>query len=96
MVYAYSIILFGLLVAQFGAGIAAFVTKYDLTEAIETNMVDGMDNYGKDGYGGVTETWDFVQQELDCCGVSNYTDWWEWGLEGWKGRVPDSCCKVGR
>merc|ERR1719209_921048 len=77
MVYAYSGILVVILLTQFGAGITAFVMKDDLTEAIKTNMVDGMDNYGEDGYGGVTETWDFVQQELDCCGVSNYTETWD-------------------
>ena len=93
MVYAYSVILLIILLAQFGTGITAFVMKDDLKNAIDNNMVEGMDNYGKDAYGGVTETWDFVQSELDCCGVNNYTDWWE--MEGWeKGMVPDSCCKV--
>ena len=93
MVYAYSVILFGLLVAQFGVGITVFVKKDELNAVIQNNMVEGMDNYGKNAYGGVTNTWDFVQAELDCCGVDNYTDWK--GVEGWGiGIVPDSCCKV--
>ena len=94
MIYAYSVILFGILLAQFGAGITAFVMKGDLKDGIETKMVDGMDNYGGEDYGGVTDTWDFVQQELKCCGVNNYTDWGR--VEGWReGVVPNSCCKVG-
>ena len=94
MIYAYSVILFAILLAQFGAGITAFVMKGDLTDGIETKMVDGMDNYGGEDYGGVTDTWDFVQQELQCCGVNNYTDWGR--VDGWmQGVVPNSCCKVG-
>ena len=93
MVYTYSVILFGILVAQFGAGIAAFAMKGDLNDAIETKMVDGMANYGAEDHGGVTETWDFVQQEVHCCGVNNFTDWRS--VEGWhNGSVPRSCCKV--
>ena len=93
MVYTYSVILFIILVAQFGAGITAFVMKGDLNDAIETKMIDGMANYGAEDHGGVTETWDFVQQELNCCGVNNSTDWGR--VEGWhEGSVPRSCCKV--
>jgi len=91
MVYTYSVIVAGFLVAQFGAGIAAFVLKGDVNDAIETKMVDGMVNYGAEGYDGVTDTWDYVQQELECCGVNNFTDW---GKVLGEGRVPDSCCKV--
>ena len=93
MVYAYSVVLLIILLAQFGAGITAFVMKDDLKNVIENKMVEGMDNYGKYDYGGVTETWDYVQAELDCCGVNNYTDWWK--AEGnWVWGFPDSCCKV--
>merc|ERR1711892_601169 len=93
MVYAYAIFTLIILLAQFGAGITAFVMKDDLKDAIDNNMVNGMNNYGGDDYGGVTETWDFVQQELECCGVNNYTDWGR--VQGWQqGVLPDSCCKV--
>ena len=56
-------------------------------------MAECLNNYEKTGYEGVTDTWDLVQQNLQCCGVRNYTDWRY--IDGWKdGRVPDSCCKV--
>ena len=97
MVYTYSVIVLAILLAQFGAGIAAFVLKGDLNDTIESNMVDGMNNYGTEEHGGVTDTWDFVQQELKCCGVDTYTDWGK--VQGWSQynnsiTVPDSCCKV--
>ena len=31
---------------------------------IETNMEKGLQNYGKEGYKGVTETWNIVQHEV--------------------------------
>jgi len=91
MVYTYSGILLAILLTQFGAGIAAFVLNGDLSHTIESNMVDGMKNYGTDEHGGVTDTWDFVQQELKCCGVETYTDWGK--VQGGPQGVPDSCCK---
>ena len=50
-------------------------------------MYDGLENYNKTGYGGVTETWNFVQQELECCGVVNSTDWSDVYVA-----TPASCC----
>ena len=35
---------------------------------IESNMEKGLQNYGKDGYKGVTETWNIVQHEVDKSG----------------------------
>ena len=72
-----------ILLAQFGSAIAAFVLKDDLADSIEVKMRDGLQNYNKTGYSGVTETWDFVQQQLECCGVTNLTDWSQ--------DIPQSC-----
>ena len=78
---------------QVAAGIAAFVLKGDLKTEITKNMENGLDNYGAEGYGGVTTTWDLVQKELKCCGVVNYKDWKNVTMFA-DGGVPDSCCKV--
>ena len=75
MVYIYSVLMLLILLTQFGSSIAAFVLKDDFYESIESNMYDGLENYNKTGYGGVTETWNYVQQQLDCCGIVNSTDW---------------------
>ena len=65
MVYVYSGLMIVILLAQFGSAIAAFVLKDDLADSIETKMRAGLKNYNKTGYSGVTETWDYVQEELD-------------------------------
>ena len=91
MVYIYSGLMVTILLAQFGSAIAAFVLKDDLTESIEVKMTNGLHNYNKSGYTGVTETWDYVQQSLSCCGVNNMTDW-----SAAKVKTPASCCQVQR
>jgi len=89
MMYTYGFLLFIILIAQIGAGIAAFALKGDLENKIEENMVESLPHYIDTPE--FTTTWDLVQQNLECCGVQNYTDW----AETFKPNrtVPDSCCK---
>jgi len=93
MMYTYGLLLFIILIAQIGAGIAAFVLKGDLNTAIKTNMQEGMNNYGKPDHNGVDATWDTVQRELKCCGVNQWQDWKVIDTSGKpKDQVPESCC----
>ena len=50
-------------------------------------MYNGLENYNETGYEGVTETWNYVQQELQCCGIVNSTDWTDVSV-----KTPASCC----
>jgi CD63 antigen len=90
MVYTYAVCLIVILIGEVAAGIAALVLKNNLEEIIEDKMKHGMVSYGMTGYEGMTKTWDLIQEELQCCGSANYTDWSLPNL----GIVPDSCCKV--
>ncbi|XP_064634844.1 tetraspanin-9-like [Lineus longissimus] len=47
---------------------------------------------GVDDPSGLRATWDGMQSALQCCGVTNYTDWFT--CNGWKKQnwVPDTCC----
>jgi len=93
MMYTYGFLLFVILIAQIGAGIAAFLLKSDLNTAIATNMKEGMKNYGAAGHEGVDATWDTVQRELECCGVQTWAEWKNVSTPGLpKDAVPDSCC----
>nr|XP_048688679.1 tetraspanin-4-like isoform X2 [Caretta caretta] len=49
----------------------------------------GLRRYGAPGEPGLTQAWDTVQTEFRCCGVQNYTDWFE--VRNGTG-VPQSCC----
>ena len=93
MVYTFAFLLFFILLAQFGAAIAAFVLEIDPGQVLETNMEKALVDYGAEDHEGITNTWDAVQEELECCGVTNFTDWRQTGRFQ-SGGVPDSCCKV--
>jgi CD63 antigen len=90
MVYTYATLLLIVLVAEIAAGVAAYVLKDNLDRKINEKMIEGMENYGKADYDGVTDTWDLVQRELKCCGVNNVTQWDATNF----GKTPDSCCRV--
>jgi len=91
LIYTYGTILFFILIAQVAAGIAAFALRGPLKTEITKNMEKGQENYGKEGFQGVTTTWDLVQNNLHCCGVNSYEDWMN--VTQLAGGVPDSCCK---
>ncbi len=38
-------------------------------------MKSGMKNYNTTGHEGVTETWNIIQNDFGCCGVTDYKDW---------------------
>lgn len=94
MVYTYSVLLGLVLLAQVGAGVAALLLRGDLSHTIQSNMEESLTNYGSGPeFGGVTESWNFVQQELHCCGANNRTDWAELPVFS-NGSLPSSCCQT--
>merc|ERR1719430_1071578 len=98
LIYTYAFFLAVILVAQIGAGIAAYMLKGDLNTEVVKNMNAGMKNYGNGTeYDGVTHTWDIVQNELHCCGVESPADWTRERNDAFPdGQVPDSCCVGGQ
>ena len=75
-------LLFIILIGNISAGIASFILRDNMYEAIKTNMhmQNGMTNY--------TATWDLVQENFKCCGLEGKDDWNE--------TIPDSCCVGGK
>ena len=73
--------------------LASVPLGHSFRNKVEGNMWSGLENYGKEGHGGISHTWDLVQRDLHCCGVTNYMDWS--GVSNFsEGQTPDSCCKV--
>lgn len=66
---------------------------YAYTEQIDRyaqrDLKKGLHLYGTPGNVGLTNAWSIIQTDFRCCGVSNYTDWFEVYNAT---RVPDSCC----
>ncbi|KAG8515719.1 Tetraspanin-4 [Galemys pyrenaicus] len=55
----------------------------------QRDLKKGLQLYGTPGNVGLTNAWSIIQTDFRCCGVSNYTDWFEVYNAT---RVPDSCC----
>nr|XP_030706709.1 CD151 antigen isoform X1 [Globicephala melas]XP_030706710.1 CD151 antigen isoform X1 [Globicephala melas]XP_030706711.1 CD151 antigen isoform X1 [Globicephala melas]XP_030706712.1 CD151 antigen isoform X1 [Globicephala melas] len=55
----------------------------------QQDLKKGLHLYGTPGNVGLTNAWSIIQTDFRCCGVSNYTDWFEVYNAT---RVPDSCC----
>ncbi len=92
MTLAFSVFLALILVIELGAGIASYAFRKEVGGIIEKNMEKGLQNYGIEGYKGVTETWNIVQHELKCCGAQEYLDWENTTFASEDKSVPDSCC----
>jgi len=95
LLYTYASIVLVLLLAQIGLVIYGTLEKDALKEQVQEFMKK--EAFLKYGHGDekLTESLDAAQQKLECCGVTNYTDWWG-DLEGANvtgGDVPRSCCK---
>jgi CD63 antigen len=92
MTVTFSVFLSLIFLLELGAGIGAYMMRGDVRGVVETNMEKGLLNYGKQGFRGVTETWNVVQHEMKCCGAQEYRDWSNttFAIDG--ASVPDSCC----
>lgn len=91
MMLTYATLLSLITLTLVGLSIVIYVYKDDVKEVIEDQMQKGMENYNKAGHEGVTETWNMIQNDFDCCGVDNYKDWAKQEF-GQNGDVPDDCC----
>jgi len=91
MMYTYGTLMGLILISLIGVAITIVVFKDDVKELVVKKMEQGMTNYGKDDHQGVTETWDLIQHESQCCGVNGYKDWEKSDWSENK-NVPDSCC----
>ncbi|KAI5634666.1 tetraspanin family domain-containing protein [Phthorimaea operculella] len=81
---------------QLSACIAGYALKSNTVALIQQKLTETMVTYGT-GPGGsleVTKLWDEVQEEFECCGVNNASDWLAPLDTTLTGGVPLSCCKV--
>jgi CD63 antigen len=92
MMYTYGTMLALILLSLIGVAITVYVFRNDAKTVIEDAMKKSLDQYDDD-HDGVKKTWDIMQSDFKCCGVSNSSDWIGKGSLGDKD-VPDTCCKT--
>ncbi|KAF6031720.1 hypothetical protein EB796_010014 [Bugula neritina] len=75
-----------LLIIEIAAGITGYVLRADVNDLVNTGLTQTIGQYNDSEHGGVTKAWDNLQMKLECCGVTNSSDYTKAGKE-----VPPSC-----
>ncbi|OCU02674.1 hypothetical protein XELAEV_18008440mg [Xenopus laevis] len=79
----------------FAAGVAAIILGLVFVDKINPELEKNMDTLFKNynGADAPSSTVDFIQEQLECCGRKNYTDWVETDWYSNNKSLPLSCCK---
>ncbi|KAL6114056.1 uncharacterized protein ACO6RY_04923 [Pungitius sinensis] len=86
------LIIMGMFAAEVAALVFGFIYQGKIKADLERSMNDVFVKY--DGQGAETDAVDYLQVQLQCCGVMNYTSWSNttW-FSSHNNTVPASCCK---
>ncbi|XP_037337802.2 tetraspanin 36 [Pungitius pungitius] len=86
------LIIMGMFAAEVAALVFGFIYQGKIKADLERSMNDVFVKY--DGQGAETDAVDYLQVQLQCCGVMNYTSWsnTSW-FSSHNNTVPASCCK---
>ncbi|XP_002736204.1 tetraspanin-3-like [Saccoglossus kowalevskii] len=88
----FTLILLILLLEITGA-VLGFVYHGEVKKNIREGMDDAIHNYNGNNDSAGSGSVDYMQEELKCCGVYNYTDWKDTDYFKKTKTVPTSCCK---
>ena len=94
MMYSFGALMAIIIMAEISILVALYVYKDEVIMTTHKAMDDGMENYQKPGFEGVTFGWDQFQRNLKCCGIVNATNWREKPFQTDTNDAPDSCCKI--
>lgn len=78
--------------------IAAVITAFVMRNQVTGWITDGFDGmikeYKKPDNKPITDLWDAIQKDMECCGSRNNTDWLRNEYLNQTSSTPDSCCKT--
>ncbi|XP_072123434.1 tetraspanin-9-like isoform X1 [Mobula birostris] len=89
LLLSFFIILLTIFLMEMILVILFFVYKSEVAEYAREDLKSGLSLYNSNGNIGLTNAWNIIQNEYECCGVDNATDWLAKGTTA----VPDSCCQ---
>lgn len=91
LLYLFSAFLLVVFFLEVGAAISGYVFRGKLIHGFSSGLNKSINSYGQKRM--MDQNIDNMQEMLSCCGVNNYTDWfntkWASGTE----KVPKSCCR---
>ncbi|XP_039350980.1 CD63 antigen-like isoform X1 [Mauremys reevesii] len=73
-------------------GISAYAYRGKLHDNLLRSFLKTLDKYNRESQ--VTKGVDHLQENFQCCGAQNYTDWFNTTFGSLNSAVPNSCCKV--
>lgn len=81
--------------AEVAAFVLAIIYQGRIKSDVERSMNDVFQKY--DGSNAESRAVDYLQQQVQCCGVNSYIDWntTQWYNSTGNHSVPESCCKLG-
>lgn len=94
LLISYFILIFILCGAELVFGVLGFLYSEILSASLQQELLTGIQTHYNTSkqYTGITLAWDHIQDQLSCCGVHHYEDWFN--ISAWPGNfyVPHSCC----
>ncbi|XP_042201061.1 tetraspanin-4 [Callorhinchus milii] len=89
LLLTFFIVLLIIFVLELIVGTLFLVYKERINSYAKDDLKKGLKFYDKPDNRGLTKAWDLVQVKFQCCGVTNYTDWFGVFNES---KVPEACC----
>ncbi|KAK9513029.1 hypothetical protein O3M35_001312 [Rhynocoris fuscipes] len=89
MILVFSVLLSVVFILEIATGITGFILNDKADALLNRTLFTTMEQYNQSKE--LTQLWDAVQRNLDCCGVNNYTDWN--GVMA-APQLPLSCCNI--
>jgi len=73
LINIYALMLAIILILEISAAIAAYSMRGNIECYVQENMRDSLEGYKTDQ--NTKDTWDFVQERFECCGIKSPDDW---------------------
>ncbi|XP_066247970.1 CD63 antigen-like [Euwallacea similis] len=91
----FSTLLIIIFVLEALVGIGGVILRNKTEEFLENSLKLTMQEYNKND-SEITLTWDTIQSQMHCCGITNYTDWFNINSTNASSNafLPISCCKI--
>lgn len=87
MIVTFSVFLLLIFIAELAVGIAGYMKHQELEDSIMRHLNETIKDYPTNP--DVAKSFDIIQTDLNCCGITSPDDWAKNGL-----KIPDSCCSA--
>ncbi|XP_056389496.1 CD63 antigen-like isoform X2 [Hyla sarda] len=92
LIKSFTVIMFLVFVIEIIVGMSAYYNREKLHLIVLSRFLKMLNKYGTEQP--ITRGVDWVQQEFQCCGAKNFTDWFNISSGIVQNSVPDSCCRI--